>query len=405
MGTPASYLPPELSAHSIAELAESLGLPIPTKVEPLRVAADYHSIYLLHYEEKISGEIPARANPDGSVTLVLRVSGRHLPRIKTLNEVGVMAWVSGNTTLPLPSIVRFSEGEDNCIGHEFTLLEKAPGTSIDKIYDSLSDRDKRNILEQLVEFLSQLHAKPWVPGRVGGLISQDATISPGPPLEETFWQAPDIEKYWPEETIESLNPLSSSFDSYVSYVVAALECYIHAIESHHSLERFRIMLPKMRQFVLAIQSDQYISQLNDVKYILAHKDLHFANIMCDPTISGIRITAILDWEFSGTVPATRWNPSRAFLWNGKRDAESKEEHSRMEALFEAICHEKGATDLLDDVKPNALQKELQTAVNHIRAIVEVCPRNQAQDKVEGWRGVAEAAMDTFLDRNSAQGGW
>ncbi|KAJ4420044.1 hypothetical protein N0V82_004616 [Gnomoniopsis sp. IMI 355080] len=396
MGTPASYLPPELSAQSIVNLAESLGLPAPTRVEPLRVAAEYHSIYLLHYERELSSTITARANPDGSVTLVLRVSGRHLPRVKTLNEVGVMAWVSQNTTIPVPSVVRFSESEDNCIGHEFTLLERASGTSLDKIYDSLSQEQKKDIVEQLVTFLVELHSKPWATERVGGLELRDGLVSPGPALEETFWQAPDIEKYWPGETIESLNPLRDDFDSYVSYAVASLECYIHAFESHHSLDRFRTMLPKIRRFVSVIQSEKYKFKLNDVKYILAHKDLHFANIMCDPTSSGSKVTAILDWEFSGIVPAPRWNPSRAFLWNGKRDAEAKEEQARMEALFETLCHEKGATQLLEEAKPNTLQEEMQTAVNHIRAIVEVCPRNQAQDRVETWRDVAETAMDTFV---------
>lgn len=396
MGTPASYLPPDLSVQSIAELAGTLGLPVPTTVEPLRVAADYHSIYLLRYEGNSTQKIPARADPDGSVTLVLRVSGRHLPRVKTMNEVGVMAWVSQNTTIPVPSVLHFSEKDDNCVGHEFTLLEKAVGTSVDKIYDTLSEENKRKILEQLADFLVELHSKRWSPGGVKGLVLQNGTISPGPALEETFWQLPDIEKYWSGETIESLNPLGDSFDSYVSYATAALACYIHAIETHPSLDRFRPMLPKIRQFVLAINSGQHKHKLNDVKYVLAHKDLHFANIMCDPASPDMKITAILDWEFSGIVPATRWNPCRAFLWNAKRDAQSKEEHTRMEALFETVCQEKGATKLLEDVRPNALQTDMQTAINNIRAIVEVCPRNQAQEKVETWRKTAEAAMDVFV---------
>ncbi|KAJ4394499.1 hypothetical protein N0V93_003717 [Gnomoniopsis smithogilvyi] len=350
---------------------------------------------MLQYGQQYASKIPTRANPDGSVTLVLRVSGRHLPRVKTLNEVGVMTWVSHNTSIPVPSVVRFSNREDNCIGHEFTLLEKAPGASLDKIYDSLSQKDKRKILVQLVDVLTQLHSKQWVPQHVGGLVLRNGIACPGPALEETFWQAPDIEKYWPGETIQSLNPLGDH-DSYVAYAVAGLECYIHAIESHRSLDRFRTMLPKIRRFILALQSEKYITKLNDVKYILAHKDLHFANIMCDPTSPDIKITAILDWEFSGIVPATRWNPSRAFLWNGKRDAEAKEEQTMMEALFETVCMERGAIQLLEDVKPNALQKETQTAINHIRAIVEVCPRDQAQDKVDSWRDIAETAMDAFV---------
>lgn len=222
-----------------------------------------------------------------------------------MNEVGVMAWVQQNTSIPVPSVLRFSEKESNCIGHEFTLLEKAPGVSLDNTYGNISDKNKRRIVEQLTDFLVQLHSKPWTPGRVGGLVLQNGNISPGSALEETFWQVPDIEKYWPGETTDSLNPLGDSFDSYTSYATAARGCYVHAIESHPSLDRFRTMLPEIRRFLLAVQSERYRVKLNDAQYILAHKDLHFANIMCDPTSSEMAITAILDWEFSGIVPATR----------------------------------------------------------------------------------------------------
>lgn len=397
MGTPADYLPGDLTRDFIAELSKQLGLPIPSSIEPLKVFAAYHSIYLLRYEGEPATKIPARKDADGSVTLFLRVSGRHLPRIKTENEVGVMTWVRQNTSIPVPAVVRFSADTDNAIGHEFTLLERVPGTSVHNIYDTLSDDDKRKLVEPLVAFLLELHSKPWPRGLVGGLKMEDGAITPGPPIEETFWQVPDIEKYWPGASVESLNPLlGGPFDGYTSYSTAALRCYIHAIETHPSLERFRTMVPQLSRFVVAINSEQYKSKLDNAKYILAHKDLHFGNIMCDPADPNLPITAVLDWEFSGVVPATRWNPVRAFLWNGKRDTQSKEEHTKMERLFETVCAEKGVLSLLEDVKPTSLQESMQTAVNHIRAIVEVCPRGQAQDKVDTWRRTAEAAMAVFI---------
>lgn len=403
----------------------SLGLPVPTAIEFLKVRADYHSIYLLRYGRGSARFVPAQADPDGAVTLVLRVSGRHLPYVpcsarrlscsqtgnsrsslfrpslkyadlldryvKTMNEVGAMTWIRQHTTIPVPSILHFSASDENPIGHEFTLMERARGTSIDTIYDSLSEDNKEKIVEQLANFVIELHSKPFPP-RVGGLVLEGGSINPGPALEETFWQAPDIETYCPGETIESLNPLGS-FDSYVYYSTAALECYCHMIEAHPALEDHRDMLPRIREFISAIGIEPYKSQLNNTKYVMAHKDLHFANIMCDP--SDMSITAILDWEFSGVVPASRWNPVRAFLWNGKRGEEARAEKLRLEEMFGTICAEKGAANLLEDMKPNESQERMQTAINHIRAIVEVCPRGQAQDKVGAWRATAEAAMRSF----------
>lgn len=49
----------------------------------------------------------------------------------------------------------------------------------------------------------------------------------------------------------------------------------------------------------------------------------------------------------------------------------------MEKLFESICREKGAGKILEDMELDPLQESMQTAVNYLRAIVEVCPRGQA----------------------------
>ncbi|KAK9237688.1 hypothetical protein V1525DRAFT_147344 [Lipomyces kononenkoae] len=405
MGTPDSYLPPAISVETITTLILALDLPVPSSIEPLQVTAAFHSIYLIHFSSAVAATIPARANSDGTVTLVLRVSGRQLPGIKTRNEVGVMTWVRQNTSIPVPATVRYDATENNAIGHEFTLLERAAGISVDRVYATLSDSVKTQMVHQLTDYLIELHAHPWAEGYVGGLtLTSTGAVARGPPIDENFWQLPDLEKYWSalagveggEETLESLNPIpAEGFPSYVAYIVGCLERHIHAIETHPSLQPYRDLIPRIREFVAQLQEPQNITELNRVAYVLAHKDLHFANIMCDPEEPGCPITAVLDWEFSGVVPAPRWNPPRAFLWNMKWTPEDKVEQTRMEELFDTVCREKGARHILVEMQLNARQESMQTAVNHIRAIVEVCPRGQAQDRVAHWRGVAEAAMEAF----------
>ena len=99
MGTPKGYLPPQLDEATITSLIVSLDLPAPSKVEALEVAAEYHSIYVLHFEKDVASSIPVRQDEDGSVELVLRVAGRHVPGYKTRNEVGCMTWIRKMTTI------------------------------------------------------------------------------------------------------------------------------------------------------------------------------------------------------------------------------------------------------------------------------------------------------------------
>ncbi|PLB34535.1 phosphotransferase family protein [Aspergillus candidus] len=406
------HLPPPHPPQTIITLLQTLSLPTPSTVSPLKVTASFHTIYLIHFPPSTPPIQNARPNPDGTTTLVLRVSGRHLPGIKTRNEVGVMTWVRQHTTIPVPAIIRYDDTEDNVLGYEFTLLEKAPGVSVDSIYASLPDTVKTNIVRQLAGYIIQLHAQPWTDGYVGGLTVSSSTggvqhLARGPPIDENYWLFPDVEKYWSvsagvvpqghHPTLETLNPIASrGFPDYVSYSVACLERYIHAIEMHPSLEHHRDLIPRVQAFVTQLQRPEYQAELNSVPYILAHKDLHFANIMCDPDQSDCPITAVLDWEFSGVVPAPRWNPPRAFLWNMGWGAEDKEEQTRMEGVFERVVGEMGRGDVLEEMRGGSKRMEqMQTVVSYLRAVVEVCPRGEAADRVGSWRGVVEGSMDGF----------
>ena len=70
-GSPTIHIPSNINHASIFALFESLGLPQPCGIERAQVTAEYHAIYFL----SLPGPPPEQ--------LVLRVSGPHLPIIKT----------------------------------------------------------------------------------------------------------------------------------------------------------------------------------------------------------------------------------------------------------------------------------------------------------------------------------
>ncbi|GLA92876.1 hypothetical protein AtubIFM61612_007982 [Aspergillus tubingensis] len=378
--TTTSTLPPPLPTTSITTLLTTLSLPPPTTITPLPVSAAFHTIYLIHYAPSAAASatppIRARADPsDGSITLVLRISGTQIPRIKTLNEVGVMTWVRRNTSIPVPAVIAYSASRDNPLGYEFTLLERVPGVSVAEVYEGLDEGRKRSLVEQVAGFVAELHGKPWEGGYVGGLqlAAQEGDdgdeIVRGPPIEETYWQTQDVETYWAGmgETLETLNPFKSDGD----------------------------LIPRLEEFISVIGSDD---KLNDVPYVLAHKDLHFANIMCDPSSPDCPITGILDWEFASVVPAPRWNPVRAFLWNYRYAVEDKAERDRLEGVFEEVCKSRGQWWVLEGMKLSERQEGMQRVVNHVRAIVEVGVKGAGEEKegkLRGWRETVEAGLKLF----------
>jgi hypothetical protein len=348
----------------VRTLLSSIGIQA-SQIILLDVRAAYHWIYLLDND------------------LILRVSGLHLPKIKTENEVSILAWITQNTTIPVPSIVHYDISTENPLKHEYILMRKAGGATLADIYQELSELEIQNLLDELVDYLAQLHSHEW--NAIGGLkFNEDGGIVPGPVLEETFWQIPDILRYWPDETVATLN-IGGPFATYVDYITAHIQNYVYMIERHESLAFMRDLVPTIKQFLENIKKQP---DLNRVKLRLAHKDLHFGNILYD--LEQRKISCIIDWEFAGIVPFTRWNPVRAFLWNGQGGADSLTEKEALYEAFARRCNTRGVPIIRDAEYSSKKQESMQTAANYLRAITEVCPRGERQDDIPNWR-------TTFID--------
>lgn len=383
---------PAPSTEAITALIASLSLPQPTRVEPLHVTAAFHAIYLVHFSRGDAASItappgpPPARNADGTLTLVLRVSGQDIPRANTANEVAVLRWLARHTAVPVPAVVRFDAAPANPLGREFTLLERVPGRSVDRMYAEMSEGAKAKLVAQLVDVLVELNSHEW--DHIGGLQlggEDGEEIVPGPVLEDTFWMGPDIEKYWgEEESATTLNPVGP-YKSHTELVGAFLRVYMHAIAKHESLAWLR---QDLRPRLGALCDELPAAQLDATRLILAHKDLHFANVMAtdDGTLTGL-----IDWEFAGVVPALRWDPVRAFLWNGQQGDAAGAEKERLRGIFEGMLRERGVKQWWSqDI--SAETTDVWEVLRFTRALVEVCPRGQRAELVGSWRDAAMAAL-------------
>ncbi|KAH0046406.1 hypothetical protein KCU78_g68, partial [Aureobasidium melanogenum] len=296
--------------------------------------------------------------------------------LSTENEASILAWLDKNPNIPASRVVAYDSSTGNPLGHEFILMTREIGECLADVYSSFTSAQTDYVLDLLIDINAELHKHTW--SHIGGLFTDNkGNIIPGPVLEETFCFAPDILALWPPgETLESLN-ISGPYHSYTEYISAHLLKYKHAIEIHPSLEFMRDNLPQLDRFLAVISTEPMQTKLNDVPLRLAHKDLHFANILVDRVTA--HATGIVDWEFAGVVPFTRWNPSRAFLWNAQENDTSMAEKTALIDRYEMRARERGLGYLIDDAKFTSKEQEnMQTVANFLRAVVEVCPRNQAK---------------------------
>jgi Phosphotransferase enzyme family len=396
MGGAEEYLPAPFKPEEIQVLLDTLSLGQPISISPLEASAAFHAIYILTYDTKNlpdAVKIYATNTSSPSVDLVLRISGDHVPTIKTENEAATLAWISKNTSIPVPSVVHYDSTTNNPLKREFIILTRSPGVTLSDIYDSLSQEQLDDICRQLMTFLHEIHQHPFT--QIGGLVHSPTNpeeIVSGPILDEHFWFTPDVKRYFTtDETFESLN-IRGPFTSYTDYTLAIMQKYIHVASVQKDLTFMHPHIPRLQTFCNVLPN--FASELDRTKIRLAHKDLHFANMLYDQSTG--RISGILDWEFASTVPFQIWDPVRAFLWNAKPGQESYDEKYRLRDQFAEICKEGGVSFWDDAGFTSELQEKMHNVSNMMRIIVTLIPRGQFVER-------AGEFVDTLLKNVEAFG--
>lgn len=367
MGSPLEALP-TVSSTAIESLLPTINLPNPKNITILNTKAEYHIIALLQWDDQED--------------LILRVAGSHIPKVKTENEVAAITWVQRNTKIPVPAVVHYDSSTNNPLGCEYVLQEKLKGQSLDTVWALLDEHERAKVYGFMIDVLEEMTSHSW--DYIGSLrLSDDKSeILPGPVLDERYWEARDIERYFPPgETIESLNPLGP-YPSYVEYSIARLEKYIYAVRRHESLAFMREHLELLRRFIEGLK--EHSETLNRSKLCLAHRDLHMGNIMYD--IGTHEVTGILDWEFSVIMPVLQGDMSRAFMHDLVMDGKWGERKRKMYDTLREISRGKTGIDVVEKYTyTTPSQDEMQRAVDLLRAIVEVSPRGQREKEKMVWK--------------------
>ena len=101
-------------------------------------------------------------------------------------------------------------------------------------------------------------------------------------------------------------------------IAAYMNCCIHDIKVSPSLTLWidNKATQRLHNFVNHIVSPSNAEKYNEIDLTLAHRDLHFGQMLVETCESGkdqVVITVILDWEFSQIAPFPLWR--RSFLWN------------------------------------------------------------------------------------------
>ncbi|UJR07905.1 hypothetical protein I4U23_012188 [Adineta vaga] len=206
---------------------------------------------------------------------VLKICGDAWDKIKTESEVTAMKVVSKHTTLPIPKIIAYSSDKNNEFGLEWIIMTRTEGkplrTSqhVGDIWTKLSIEQKKMLINELVDYVKQLHSRIPSASLIGNYRSNDK--------------------------IGFDNSRKGPWKNYREYFNDQLKDKIEILTNDNVFAPVRDdVLQSIKEF-----RTLNLPTFDELPNVFTHNDLGLQNL----TVSDdLKIRGILDWEWSGSYP-------------------------------------------------------------------------------------------------------
>ncbi|KAG9252587.1 kinase-like domain-containing protein [Emericellopsis atlantica] len=272
----------------------------------------------------------------------------HDPWQKIQSEIATLRYVKRNTTIPVPEVYGYGSGgshnTNNPTGRPYLILEYIPGRPLDS-GDLLtcSDDASRLFYSQLASILSQLRMQRF--DYAGSLTADD------------------------EGELTVTSPHSIDLNSIQLYSGQQIKpCERHTSATDFACFSYQVLFNRLNQpvemeeddarhevFALADYEKRLLNYVDSSSkhFVLTHGDLRPSNIIVGEDLT---INAIIDWEWSCTVPRQFFIPPMWFAGNDvplSIDDTYKLEYSKFHrALTDAAEDEPACRVLADEWSPD-----------------------------------------------------
>lgn len=208
---------------------------------------------------------------------VLKICGTAWTKIKTESEVEAINLVHQYTQIPLPKIVAYSSDKTNEFGVEWIIMTRIPGkplrssSKIDDIWPELTIEEQKSIINELVEYVSELHNSIPRSNQIGNykLNGKIGCNSDG------------------------MGPWNNYLDYYYEHLKRQIKI-LHADPIFNSIRDD--VLKSIEEF-----KKLNFPKFDDVPNVFTHNDLGIQNLIVS---DNNHIQGIIDWEWSGSYPVS-----------------------------------------------------------------------------------------------------
>ncbi|CAB4490060.1 unnamed protein product [Rhizophagus irregularis] len=305
----------------------------------------YNEIHLLQFD-------------DGSECIARLARDPNHPAEKIASEVATMKYVAQNTRIRVPEVYAWDSKAQNDIKVPYILMERLPGKHLYKIWDKLNAEQKRKILSQIVDVLSELWKCKFK--KIGCIYRNSSnsirscmtflknlmfykTIQPfkiGPIVSPLFYIEGRNEIF---DAPSYTGPFGSTRELFYTLIHKEKQFFtIHGVQELVEEDNLNEADAKKRVDELKKKLDLLQSELSKDNpfddsidkptFALIHGDFDAQNILVDDDINTI---GIIDWEFSRT--GTLWDMCKYPIWiqeveklRALSDAEMEENREKKE---------------------------------------------------------------------------
>jgi aminoglycoside phosphotransferase (APT) family kinase protein len=206
---------------------------------------------------------------------VLKICGNPWKKIKTESEINAIQLVHQHTNIPLPRVVAYSSDHKNEFGVEWIIMTRLNGkplrssSTADDIWPELTFEQQKLVINQLVEYVSQLHNKIPRSNQIGNYKSNGEI-------------GPDSDGMGPWKNYKQL------FND-------RLKRQIKVLHDDPLFDPIRDdVMKSIKQF-----QKLNLPEFDDVTNVFTHNDLGVQNLI---VTNDNQLQGVVDWEWSGSYP-------------------------------------------------------------------------------------------------------
>ncbi|KZF20888.1 hypothetical protein L228DRAFT_270155 [Xylona heveae TC161] len=239
------------------------------------------------------------------------------PTLVTASEVATIKYLQTRTSIPVPSILDWSNDARNRIGAEYIIMEHAVGVQLHKIWPAMADDQQVRCIDAIYRKLKEVVDMDFP--AFGCLYFADTPLDPaskifldedfciGPHCGPRYWDCNVGEPRYYHRTRPNRGPWTN-LNAYCDGLIDAGLSRIPLIDSETekqplyqgSVRTHNTLLECGRAVLKQMSADPRIQDA--ATPVLFHPDLHKRNIFVseeDPA----ELTAILDWQAGSIEPA------------------------------------------------------------------------------------------------------